>query len=75
MVRSRMLGFLKEIRRTNVSVTRAKRQLFVVANSAILKQDSTLATLAHFLRDNAKVISLASPMPTKEKRKRQKASA
>ncbi|KAI6204996.1 Proable exocyst complex component Sec6 [Aphelenchoides besseyi] len=52
LVRTQGLGFLKDLRRMNVSITRAKRQFFLVANSDVLEEDSALAELHRVLKEN-----------------------
>ncbi|KAI6209857.1 Proable exocyst complex component Sec6 [Aphelenchoides besseyi] len=67
MVRTQGLGFLKDLRRMNVSITRAKRQFFLVANSDILEQDPVLAELHKVLKENGKVQRpLPLPVNTKQ---------
>ena len=43
------LGFLKESRRINVAVTRAKRQLCLIGDSGTLERDPFLARLLDYL--------------------------
>lgn len=38
-VRTRSLGFLKNLRRTNVMLTRCKRGMFICSNKAFLEKD------------------------------------
>ena len=38
-VRTKNFGFLKDLRRLNVAITRAKRKLILIGNEDLLKQD------------------------------------
>eukprot|EP00041_Stephanoeca_diplocostata_P038735 m.1547909 g.1547909 ORF g.1547909 m.1547909 type:complete len:1164 (+) comp25262_c1_seq4:305-3796(+) len=51
----RTVGFLRDHRRLNVAVTRAKRHLFVCADSVTVSSDARLATLMEYLGDAADV--------------------
>ncbi|KAI6177486.1 hypothetical protein M3Y97_00912900 [Aphelenchoides bicaudatus] len=54
------LGFLTDLRRMNVSVTRAKRQFFLVANSMTMNQSKELAELLNVIKDNGRIESLSA---------------
>eukprot|EP00088_Acartia_fossae_P017562 TRINITY_DN20008_c0_g1_i5.p1 TRINITY_DN20008_c0_g1~~TRINITY_DN20008_c0_g1_i5.p1 ORF type:complete len:268 (-),score=67.00 TRINITY_DN20008_c0_g1_i5:96-899(-) len=51
------LGFLKETRRINVSVTRAQRCCVIVGDSSTLKQDPGLASLIQHCQDKSCFVS------------------
>ncbi|CAD5221085.1 unnamed protein product [Bursaphelenchus okinawaensis] len=54
--RKRIIGFLNDLRRMNVSLTRAKRQLVIVADSRMLQEEKALKRLHEILEEEAKVI-------------------
>ncbi|XP_037073753.1 DNA-binding protein SMUBP-2-like [Pollicipes pollicipes] len=51
------VGFLAERRRINVAVTRARRQLFVVCDTATVRSDAFLASLVDHLVEHGEVRS------------------
>lgn len=58
MVRSNeegIVGFLSEMRRINVAMTRAKKQLVIIADSSTLSRNSDLKQLIDFLNENATI--------------------
>jgi superfamily I DNA and/or RNA helicase len=46
------IGFLKDYRRMNVAITRAKEQLFVIGDSATLGADNFYTTFLHYVEQN-----------------------
>jgi len=52
------LGFLKDMRRLNVSLTRAKRKLIVVGDSETLKVHPTYRRFIEYVEERGKVITL-----------------
>ena len=52
------IGFLRDLRRLNVAITRAKRKLIIIGNINTLKINPTYARLIEFAKDNDVLISL-----------------
>lgn len=52
------IGFLRDLRRLNVAITRAKRKLIIIGNINTLKTNPTYARLIEFARDNDVLIAL-----------------
>ena len=52
-----VIGFLGEVRRLNVAVTRARRQIFVIGNSETLKRGKHLENLVDYLYEVGEVKS------------------
>ena len=50
--RENTVGFLKDIRRLNVAITRSKRKLIIVGDSSTLKFDSTYNDLIDYCKVN-----------------------
>jgi regulator of nonsense transcripts 1 len=50
VVRSRTLGFLKDIRRTNVMLSRCKRGMFIVSSQQFLKGTAAESLVGQFLK-------------------------
>jgi len=55
-VRTRQIGFLKDYRRLNVAITRAKFGLIVIGNSMLLKDDPVWSRYLDFMTSYAKSI-------------------
>jgi hypothetical protein len=58
-----ILGFLRDIRRLNVAITRAKRGLVLVGNSVCLSSDPMWASFIEYLREMRAVVPVASLSP------------
>lgn len=52
------IGFLRDLRRLNVAITRAKRKLIIIGNIDTLKTNPTYARLIEFAKDNDVLIAL-----------------
>ena len=50
------IGFLRDLRRLNVAITRAKRKLIIIGNSQTLMHDETYKRLVEFCSDNDLVV-------------------
>lgn len=50
-----VVGFLGELRRINVAMTRAKKQLVIIGDSGTLSRDPDLTGLIDFLNENAAI--------------------
>lgn len=46
------IGFLKDLRRLNVSITRAKRRLIVIGDAATIANNSTYSNLIEYVKSN-----------------------
>lgn len=49
------IGFLSEVRRTNVALTRARRHLCVIGDSSTLERHAFYAQLIDYLNEHAEV--------------------
>ncbi|WP_445664581.1 IGHMBP2 family helicase [Fodinibius sp. AD559] len=56
--KNRRIGFLEDVRRLNVSLTRAKRKLIVVGDSSTIASHEIYANFIDYVRDRGKVIEL-----------------
>ena len=52
------IGFLKDLRRLNVAITRAKRKLIIIGNKNTLKTNPTYARLIEFVEDENLLIKI-----------------
>uniref|UniRef100_A0A914I6H3 Uncharacterized protein n=1 Tax=Globodera rostochiensis TaxID=31243 RepID=A0A914I6H3_GLORO len=57
------LGFLREYRRTNVAVTRAKRQFFLIGSSSMLNADRMLKELLDVIKTDGRVFGPDALLP------------
>jgi len=46
------IGFLKDLRRLNVSITRAKKKLIIIGDSNTIKTNQTYANLIEYVKEN-----------------------
>lgn len=60
------IGFLEDVRRLNVSLTRAKRKLIIVGDSSTVKTHETYSKLIEYISENGKVFALQSPPQSSE---------
>jgi len=51
------IGFLKDYRRLNVALTRAKRKLIVVGNLETLSKDKIYSNFIHYVKENGEIIN------------------
>ncbi len=52
------IGFLKDLRRLNVSITRAKRKLIIIGDSTTLSEHPVYDSFFNFIRDEGKYIKV-----------------
>jgi superfamily I DNA and/or RNA helicase len=52
------IGFLKDIRRLNVAVTRAKRKLIIIGDAQTLTVNETYKNLIEYIKNNGKFITV-----------------
>ena len=52
------IGFLKDIRRLNVAITRAKYAFYIVGNPKTLMVDKTWSNLLHHFNQNRKLVTI-----------------
>ena len=52
------IGFLRDLRRLNVAITRAKKKLIIIGNSQTLKHDETYERLIEFCRANNVILNI-----------------
>lgn len=54
---SHQIGFLKDLRRMNVAITRARRMLILVGDSDSLRADKDLSALVDWIEENGSIQS------------------
>ncbi len=52
------IGFLKDHRRINVAITRAKRKLIIVGDSTTISSDPLLSRLIEYIGENGKILQV-----------------
>ncbi len=52
------IGFLEDVRRLNVSLTRAKRKLIVVGDSSTVSAHETYRNFLNYVQDNGKIVAV-----------------
>ena len=52
------IGFLKDLRRLNVAITRAKRKLIIVGNKETLKNSPTYTRLIEFVENENLLVDI-----------------
>ena len=52
------IGFLKDLRRLNVAITRAKRKLIIIGNKDTLMSNPTYARLVRFVEDENLMVKI-----------------
>ena len=52
------IGFLKDLRRLNVAITRAKRKLIIIGNKETLKDNPTYSRLVQFVEDENLLVKI-----------------
>ena len=55
---NRNIGFLSDLRRLNVAITRAKRKLIIIGNINTLKTNPTYLRLIDFARENNVLVTI-----------------
>jgi len=64
-VRTNQIGFLKDYRRLNVAITRAKFGLIVIGNSVLLQQDPVWSRFLSYMRCYDKLTEIQQAIPLK----------
>ncbi|KXA88715.1 hypothetical protein AKJ61_04350, partial [candidate division MSBL1 archaeon SCGC-AAA259B11] len=54
--REKNVGFLEDVRRLNVSITRAKRKLIIIGDSSTVSAHGTYSSLIDYISENGEVI-------------------